>query len=109
MYQPISINEHSLQIIDHSQRHSRIHNRPGLPSCRVGTERSQHCTDGDLHLLVDEIKELKIKLRMHAVIIETLSGGEWDDAIALLQHIRDGQSIDTVYHAASRQRNRNQA
>jgi hypothetical protein len=62
-----------------------------------------------LHLLVDEIKELKIKLRMHAVIIETLSGGEWDDAIALLQHIRDGQSIDTVYHAASRQRNRNQA
>jgi hypothetical protein len=62
-----------------------------------------------LHLLTDEIKELKMKLRMHVVIIETLYSGEWDDAIALLQRIRDGQSVDMVYHAARRQRNRNQA
>lgn len=50
-----------------------------------------------------------MKIRMHAVIFETLFGGEWDDAVALVQRIRDGQSVDTVYYAASRQRNRDQA
>ena len=54
----------------------------------------------------EQIKELEAKIRMHRVISEVLHDGDWDDAIALIDRIRAGQSFETVYRVASQQRKR---
>ncbi|EXL98418.1 hypothetical protein FOIG_09221 [Fusarium odoratissimum NRRL 54006] len=45
------------------------------------------------------IKCMEQKLTMHIAIAEALYAGVWEDAVAILELIRAGHSVETVYHA----------
>jgi hypothetical protein len=70
-----------------------------MPHQQRDTENSQKSTEPGIDEIEERIKYMEQKLMMHIAITEVLYAGAWEDAVALLDLIRAGHDVETVYYA----------
>ena len=61
--------------------------------------KSQNPADLGIGELEEGIKDMEQELTMNIAIAEFLYAGVWEDALAILELVRAGHSVETVYHA----------